>query len=144
MTFQSLAAALLFIVSLAMAGEADAQSFARYLGHYPYERVGRYALIANPRIVARVRAIVPSLRVRGWVLSAPVGVPIVRTHNYIKASGCEQHNCGPHHWSIFVDDTASRVAVCYYEADARRPVRWFGDRMIINAMPNGSTSLCPF
>jgi hypothetical protein len=144
MLARRLVAAVVSLLAMASASVAEGQTFAQYIGHYPFDRVGHHSFIESPRVVARVRGVVSSAHVRDWVLSAGVGIPIARSHGYITASSCEQHNCGAHHWNIIVDDTASKIAVCYYDADARNPVRWFGDRPIVHAFRTRPTPLCPF
>jgi hypothetical protein len=90
--------------------------------------------------VRRVRSAVHNRDIRNWVLTAHEGDPIARLGGYLRAWACEQHNCGAHHWVIFIDDAGAHAAVCYYNESARPRVRWFGNHRIIRSVSAGIAS----
>lgn len=111
----------------ANAAAPPADSFNKYVGKYPFDKVGRHSWNDDPVVVAAVRAAVPDKAVRKWVLEdGGPSSPIATIDGKVAAWACQTHNCGPHQWVTLVDPASGAAEICYYDesADARSS-RWF-------------------
>ncbi|WP_298399878.1 Ivy family c-type lysozyme inhibitor [Sphingobium sp.] len=110
-----------------VATPVPAADFARYVGHYPFDKVGDSSWHDDPAIVAAVTAAVGDKDVRKWVLEGDgPSTPIAMVDGRIASWACEAHNCGPHQWVTLVDPKSGAAEICYFddEADADK-ARWF-------------------
>ena len=51
--------------------------------------------------------------------------PIAMRDGKLMASGCEAHDCGSHDWAMLIASDGSGAEICYHDADAGGPPRWF-------------------
>lgn len=92
----------------------------------PSDVVNGVTFLANPQVRTAVEAAVPDADVRRWVLREDVtSNPIVLRDGRLIATGCESHNCGPHHWTIIIDADGSRAEVCYARNSTLERSTWY-------------------
>lgn len=97
-----------------------------HVGHMPWDEVNGVTFLANPQVRAAVEAAVPDAAVRRWVLGGDgPSNPIAMRDGRIIATGCERHNCGPHHWSILIDTEGTRAEVCYAQNSTLERSTWY-------------------
>lgn len=106
---------------------APASDFSRYVGKYPFDKVGGHSWNDDPAVIAAITAAIPDAKVRDWVLEGEgPASPIAQFDGRILAWACEAHNCGPHNWTTILDPRTGTAEVCYYEEDADPAKRrWF-------------------
>ncbi len=109
----------------AVAPAADA--FSRYVGKYPFDKVGAHSWNDDPAVTSAIETAVPDARVRKWVLAAEgPSSPIEVIDGKVAAWTCETHNCGPHQWVTLIDPKSGVAEVCYFDkAVAPDKARWF-------------------
>ena len=92
-------------------------SLAVYAGKYPFDKVGGVDFYAHPLVKAGVAKAVPDPKVRQFILgrTGPAS-PIALTAGRILASGCEQHNCGDHGWSMLIGEKGDNPEICHHDA----------------------------
>ncbi|MGQ0660842.1 hypothetical protein [Sphingosinicella sp.] len=97
-----------------------------YVGRLPSDAVNGVTFLANPQVRAAVEAAVTEAEVRRWVLREDVtSNPIGSRDGRIIATGCESHNCGPHHWSIVIDPAGTSAEVCYARNSTLERSTWY-------------------
>jgi hypothetical protein len=97
-----------------------------HVGRLPSDVVNGTTFLADPRVRAAVEAAVTDAEVRRWVLREDVtSNPIGSRDGRIIATGCESHNCGPHHWSILIDTEGTRAEVCYARNSTLERSTWY-------------------
>lgn len=97
-----------------------------HVGRLPSDVVNGTAFLADPRVRAAVEAAVSDPEVRRWVLREDVtSNPIGSRDGRIIATGCESHNCGPHHWSILIDTEGTSAEVCYAQNSTLERATWY-------------------
>ena len=97
-----------------------------HVGRLPYDVVNGTTFLADPRVRAAVEAAVQDPEVRRWVLREDVTTnPIGSRDGRIIATGCEPHNCGPHHWSIVIDTEGTSAEVCYAQNSTLERSTWY-------------------
>ncbi len=97
-----------------------------HVGHLPSDPVNGVTFLANPQVRAAVQAAVADPEVRRWVLREDVtSNPIGSQGGRIIATGCESHNCGPHHWSIVIDTEGTSAEVCYAHNSTLERSTWY-------------------
>lgn len=97
-----------------------------HVGHLPSDVVNGTTFLADPRVRTAVEAAVTDAQVRRWVLREDVtSSPIGSQGGRIVATGCEAHNCGPHHWSILIDTEGTRAEVCYAQNSTLERATWY-------------------
>lgn len=108
----------------APAGVADP---ARYVGHYPFDKVDGHSWHGDPAIIGAVTAAVGDKDVRKWVLEGDgPATPIAMVDGRIASWACEAHNCGPHQWVTLLDPKGGAAEICYFDAEADADkARWF-------------------
>lgn len=106
----------------------------KFEGAYSFDVIDGRTFLDEPLVTSSVKAIVADPDAGDWVLTNPVASPITRLNGYLRAWACEQHNCGPHHWTIFIDDSGQEAAVCYYDEMSNASPRWFGDDDIVRSL----------
>ncbi|SCW73038.1 Inhibitor of vertebrate lysozyme (Ivy) [Sphingobium faniae] len=106
---------------------ADTLSFSRYVGKYPFDKVGPHSWNDDPAVKSAIEAAVSDAGVRKWVLAAEgPSSPIEMIDGKVAAWTCETHNCGPHQWVTLIDPVTGAAQVCYFdEAAAADKTRWF-------------------
>ncbi|BAV64986.1 Ivy family c-type lysozyme inhibitor [Sphingobium cloacae] len=104
-----------------------ADTFSRYVGKYPFDKVGAHSWNDDPAVKSAIEAAVPDAKVRKWVLAAEgPSSPIEMIDGRVAAWTCETHNCGPHQWVTLIDPVTGAAQVCYFdEAAATDKTRWF-------------------
>jgi hypothetical protein len=98
-----------------------------YVGKYPFDKVDGVAWTDHPVVRAGIAATVGDAAVRKAIQSTPgPAAPIEMHGDKIAAWACEQHNCGPHQWAVFIDPRTGATDVCYHD-DSASPdeSRWF-------------------
>lgn len=112
-------------VAAPVAPRAD---FARYLGHYPFDKVGKMSWGADPAVRSAVAGAISDAKVRHWVLDgAGPTTPIAMLDGRLSSWACEAHNCGGHQWIAMLDPQTGKAEVCYFDGDAPVQTRWFVD-----------------
>jgi hypothetical protein len=105
---------------------AAAGPLSAHVGRLPSDVVNGTTFLADPRVRAAVEAAVTDAEVRRWVLREDVtSSPIGRRDGRIVATGCEAHNCGPHHWSILIDPEGTSAEVCYARNSTLERSTWY-------------------
>ena len=102
---------------------------AKYVGKYPFDKVGGQSWDKDPIIKAAITAAVPDKKVQERIFKGEgPTTPIAQQDGKILSWGCEQHNCGPHNWTTFIDAQTGTAEICYYDSDAdSKQARWFKD-----------------
>lgn len=107
-------------------GATAAGPLSAHVGRLPSDVVNGTTFLADPRVRAAVEAAVSDAEVRRWVLREDVtSSPIGRLDARIVATGCESHNCGPHHWSILIDPEGTSAEVCYAQNSTLERSTWY-------------------
>jgi len=97
-----------------------------HVGRLPSDVVNGVTFLANPQVRSAVEAAVTDAEVRRWVLREDVtSNPIGSRDGRIIATGCETHNCGPHHWSIVIDPAGTGAEVCYAQNSTLERATWY-------------------
>ena len=97
-----------------------------HVGRLPSDVVNGTTFLADSRVRAAVEAAVADAEVRRWVLREDVtSNPIGSRDGRIIATGCEAHNCGPHHWTILIDTEGTRAEVCYAQNSTLERATWY-------------------
>ena len=104
-----------------------ADAFSRYVGKYPFDKVGAHSWNDDPAVKSAIETAVSDAKVRKWVLAAEgPSSPIEMIDGKVAAWTCETHNCGPHQWVTLIDPKTGAAQVCYFdEAVAPDKTRWF-------------------
>lgn len=100
---------------------------ASYIGKYPFDKVDGVAWDDHVVVKAGIAATVKDAAVRKAIatLEGP-STPIEMKDGKVVAWSCEQHNCGPHQWSVHIDPRTGATDVCYFdEAADPDKARWF-------------------
>lgn len=102
-------------------------AFSRYVGKYPFDKVGAHSWNDDPAVKSAIETAVSDAKVRKWVLAAEgPSSPIEMIDGKVAAWTCETHNCGPHQWVTLIDPKTGAAQVCYFdEAVAPDKTRWF-------------------
>ncbi|QGP79677.1 hypothetical protein [Sphingobium sp. CAP-1] len=114
-------------VNAAAHAAAPAADLARYVGHYPFDKVGDHSWQDDPAVTQAVTAAVGDATVRKWIADGEgPATPIALIDGKVASWTCETHNCGPHQWITLIDPKSGAAEVCYYDEDvAADKVRWF-------------------
>lgn len=102
-------------------------TLAVYAGKYPFDKVGGVDFLAHPLVRAGVAKAVADPKIRQFVLgrTGPAS-PIALTAGRMLASGCEQHNCGDHSWSLLIGEKGDKPQVCIHDREAwGEKSRWY-------------------
>lgn len=104
-----------------------ADAFSRYVGKYPFDKVGDHSWNDDPAIRSAIESAVSDAKVRKWVLAAEgPSSPIEMIDGKVAAWTCETHNCGPHQWVTLIDPATGAAQVCYFdEVVSPDKTRWF-------------------
>lgn len=106
-----------------------ADAFTRYVGKYPFDKVGDHSWHDDPAVMQAIETAVSDRSVRKWVLgdNGPA-TPIASLNGKIASWSCEAHNCGPHQWVTLVDPRNGLAEICYFDEEvAADRTRWFSD-----------------
>ncbi|GLT02224.1 hypothetical protein GCM10007897_36290 [Sphingobium jiangsuense] len=106
---------------------AAASGLSRYVGKYPFDKVGGHSWNDDPAVVSAVTAAVGDAKVRQLVLEAEgPSSPIVEKDGRVLSWACEAHNCGPHNWTTMIDAVSGAAEICYVNEEAAPgKTRWF-------------------
>ncbi len=97
-----------------------------YVGQPIYGEVEGVAFVNHPLVRSAVEAAVADAAVRRWVLRSDVTTnPIALRDGRLIATGCESHNCGPHHWTILIDPAGTSAEVCYAVNSTLERADWY-------------------
>lgn len=94
-------------------------SFSRYVGKYPFNRVGDYTFIDDPKVLNLARAALPDPSIlREMDVRMGTATPIRVSGDRLLAFGCENQNCGGFNWSMVITEKAGRqtMRICYHDA----------------------------
>jgi hypothetical protein len=110
-----------------IASPAPATDFARYVGHYPFDKVEGRSWHDDPAVGQAVDTAVSDKTVRKWVRDGDgPSTPIALVDGKVASWACETHNCGPHQWITLIDPKSGTAEICYYDEEAAADkVRWF-------------------
>jgi hypothetical protein len=84
------------------------------VGKYPYE----IKMLDVPDVKARLQKLMGkdfAVMKKVWNVESPIEI----TGKIIRTSGCEQHNCGPNQWVMFVDTDTDNINV-YHTGDENK------------------------
>lgn len=109
------------------AADASIGDLAAYVGKYPFEEVDGVTWNDNAVVRAGIENTVTDAAVRRAIVETEgPSAPIELIGGKVAAWGCQQHNCGPHQWTVLVDPANGAVDVCYFSEDADSGnARWF-------------------
>lgn len=104
-----------------------ANAFGKYVGKYPFDKVGAHSWADDPAVTKAVETAVADKAVRKWVLDdAGPSSPIGTIDGKVAAWSCQTHNCGPHQWLTLVDPASGTAEICYYDESVdAQSTRWF-------------------
>lgn len=107
---------------------ATEAGLSRYLGKYPFDKVGTTSFLTDPLVAKAVRESGAETRIQELILGG-VGpqTPIRKVAGKIVSWGCEAHNCGPHNWTVSLLDDGSGGEVCYFNEDEGGAAIWYAD-----------------
>ncbi|KTE05655.1 hypothetical protein [Sphingopyxis sp. H115] len=107
--------------------KASAPDLAAYVGKYPFDKVDGVAFGDHPLVKAGIAATVTDARVRTAITTtAGPSSPIEMIDGKVASWSCQQHKCGEHQWTIFVDPATGATDVCYVNDPAMtNDSRWF-------------------
>lgn len=107
--------------------KAGAPDLATYVGKYPFDKVDGVAFGDHPLVKAGIAATVTDARVRTAITTtAGPSAPIEIIDGKVASWACQQHKCGEHQWTIFVDPATGATDVCYVNDPAMtNESRWF-------------------
>ena len=107
--------------------KAGAPDLAAYVGKYPFDKVDGVAFGDHPIVKAGIAATVTDARVRTAITTtAGPSAPIEMIDGKVASWSCQQHKCGEHQWTIFVDPATGATDVCYVNDPAMtNDSRWF-------------------
>lgn len=95
-----------------------AGGLSRYVGKYPFDKVGATSFMTDPLVAKAVRESGADTRIQELILGAAgPQTPIRKIGDKIVSWGCETHNCGPHNWTLAVREDGTGGEVCYFEQD---------------------------
>jgi len=117
---------------------ASASGLSRYVGKYPFNKVGDHSWKDDPAVIAAITAAVGDAKVRKLVLEGGgPSAPITARDGRILAWSCETHNCGPHNWITIVDPASGAAEICYVDEEAAPgKTRWFkGGKEEVRSVP---------
>lgn len=111
-------------VAPAKAGAPDLEA---YVGKYPFDKVDGVAFEDHPLVKAGIAATVTDARVRTAITTtAGPAAPIGMIDGKVASWACQQHKCGEHQWTVFVDPATGATDVCYVNDPVMaNESRWF-------------------
>lgn len=109
-----------------------------YVGQYPFDAVDGVAFRDHPLVrAALVQAGGENVPVRRILAGPGPSTPIATADDgRILAWGCEQHNCGPHNWTLLVAADGSSPELCYHNEDATPATVWLVDGRVTERSGN--------
>ncbi|MBO9695302.1 MAG: hypothetical protein J7499_03805 [Sphingopyxis sp.] len=107
--------------------KAGAPDLAAYVGKYPFDKVDGVAFEDHPLVKAGIAATVTDAHVRTAITTtAGPAAPINMIDGKVASWACQQHKCGEHQWTVFVDPATGATDVCYVNDPAMaNEARWF-------------------
>lgn len=133
--------AFVITVSATLIAAAASTGLSGYVGKYPFDKVNGVSFLANAQVRQQVARHIPVALQKTILSPNIVGSPIARVSpSLIAATMCEQHNCGPHNWSILISADGSRAAICHVNWEEEQTGAWFHNRVRFADQPDG---LCP-
>ena len=116
----------MMIVSALGAERRHVVTIAAYAGKYPFDVVGGFKFLIDPRIREAVSGASYNVDVKKWALSEGTSSPIQRFDDLIVSASCEPHNCADHNWAIVLRLPRGPASICYHDADLMdKSSRWF-------------------
>ena len=113
-------------------GKTDgATDFSAYVGKYPFDDVNGSSFKNNEEIQSAIRIAVGDSRLFQTITTTQgPSSPIALRGERLVSWSCEQHNCGPHHWTVLFDPATKAAEVCYFDQSKSEKSRWYsGGRM---------------
>ena len=111
------------------AGGPSGDLFSKYVGKYPFDKVGDHSWNDDPAVLTAIEQAVADDAARKWVREGEgPSTPIGTIDGKVAAWACEAHNCGPHNWTVMIDPKTGLAEVCYFDEEvAADKSRWFHD-----------------
>ena len=101
---------------------ASPTDLSAYVGKYPFDKVDGVAFVDNPQVRAAVeRAAGGAIPASTFFTASGPATPIAMQDGRILSWACEEHNCGPHNWSMAVAPDGSTAQLCYHDDKATPP-----------------------
>lgn len=112
-----------------MTNDSAAGDLSAYVGQYPFDAVAGVAFRDHPLVrAALVQAGGDNAPVDQILTGPGPSTPIALADDgRILSWGCEQHNCGPHNWTLLVAADGSNPELCYHDEDATPATVWLVD-----------------
>lgn len=112
--------------NMASAEGSAAGPLSAYVGQYPFDEVDGVAFRDHPLVrAALVEAGGGNAPVERMLTGPGPSTPIALADDgRILSWGCEQHNCGPHNWTLLVAADGSQPELCYHDEDATPATVW--------------------
>lgn len=100
-----------------------------YVGQYPFDAVDGVVFRDHPLVrAALVQAGGENAPVERILTGPGPSTPIALADDgRILSWGCEQHNCGPHNWTLLVAADGSSPELCYHDEGATPATVWLVD-----------------
>lgn len=112
-----------------MTNDSAAGDLSAYVGQYPFDAVAGVAFRDHPLVrAALVQAGGDNAPVDQILTGPGPSTPIATADDgRILSWGCEQHNCGPHNWTLLVAADGSSAELCYHDETATPATVWLVD-----------------
>jgi hypothetical protein len=126
---------------------AARDDLAVYAGKYPFDVIGGYSFLENPKVVEAVD-LAAGPGTADWIADLDVGTPIALQEDGLIAALCEAHNCAGNNAAFAISLAGRLIAVCLFSKDGEVGVvpgqaHWIGlklDRYLDPAEGGGG---CP-
>ena len=122
------------------AGAPATGPLAAYVGQYPSDPIDGVAFRDHHLVrAALIQAGGSDAPVEQILSGSGPSTPIeTAADGRILSWGCEQHNCGPHNWTLLVAADGSNPELCYHDEDATPATVW-----LMNGRPTDRSGDCP-
>ncbi len=123
-----------------MTNDSMAGDLSGYVGQYPFDEVAGIAFRNHPLVrTALAQAGGDNAPVDRILNGTGPSTPIATAEDgRILSWGCEQHNCGPHNWTLLVAADGSSPELCYHDEDATPATVW-----LVDGRPTDRSGECP-
>ncbi len=124
----------------AAAGAPASGPLAGYVGQYPFDPIDGVAFRDHPLVrAALMQAGGADAPVEQILSGSGPSTPIeTAADGRILSWGCEQHNCGPHNWTLLVAADGSNPELCYHDENATPATVW-----LVDGRPTDRSGDCP-
>jgi hypothetical protein len=126
------------IVSALLLIAASGGGLTIFAGKYPFDKIGKTSFVSHPLVRQQIIRHAPPAVQPLFASKAVVASPIKMANGLMFASLCEQHNCGPHSWSVLITANGASAAVCHSNWDESSQATWYQYRGRIAVQAEGS------